>query len=46
MSTDWFPHIQVVPNPPLLEVLALRAGVLVGINLVDGSALGHIVRSN
>ena len=45
MYSLWFPQIRVTPDPPLLEVLALGAAVLVGVNLVHGSGLGHIVRS-
>jgi hypothetical protein len=38
------PHFALRPDPPLLEVFALGAAVLVAITLVHGSILGFIVR--
>src|ERR1700761_3051200 len=38
------PYIQVRPDPPLLEVFAVGAAVLVGITLAHGAILGSIVR--
>jgi len=39
------PYLQLKPDPPILEVYALGAGVLVTITLLHGGGLGHIVRS-
>lgn len=44
MSAPWLPYFPVASNPPLLEVFAIGAAVLVTITLVHGSALGFIVR--
>ena len=43
MLTPWVPF-PVRPDPPLLEVFAVGAGVLVGVTLVHGSVLARIVR--
>jgi hypothetical protein len=44
MFAPWLPYFPVSSNPPLLEVFAIGASVLVTITLVRGSALGYIVR--
>jgi len=44
MSAPWLPYFRVASNPPLLEVFAIGAAVLVTITLVHGSVLGYIVR--
>jgi hypothetical protein len=44
MFDQWFPHYQLRPDPPLLEVLALGSCILVGITLFHGVGLNHIVR--
>jgi hypothetical protein len=44
MSAPWPPYFPVASNPPLLEVFAIGAAVLVTITLVHGSVLGYIVR--
>jgi len=38
------PDLQLRPDPPMLEVYALGAGVLVAITLLHGGGLGYIVR--
>ena len=38
-------HLQLRPDPPMLEVYALGAGVLVAITLLHGAGLGYTVRS-
>src|ERR1700759_5268990 len=38
------PYFAVRPDPPLLEVFAVGASVLVGITLVHGAILSSIVR--
>jgi hypothetical protein len=43
MLAPWLPVYPVRPDPPLLEVFALGAAVLVGVTLVHGSVLGRIV---
>src|ERR1700722_3959487 len=44
MPAPWLPYFRVASNPPLLEVFAIGAAVLVTITLVHGFVLGHIVR--
>jgi hypothetical protein len=44
MLAPWLPTLSVRPDPPLLEVFAIGAAVLVGVTLVHGSVLGRIVR--
>src|SRR5580704_299034 len=44
MPAPWLPYFRVASNPPLLEVFAIGAAVLVTITLVHGSILGFIVR--
>jgi hypothetical protein len=44
MLAPWLPTFPVRPDPPLLEVFAIGASVLVGVTLVHGSILGRIVR--
>jgi hypothetical protein len=44
MLAPWVPTFPVRPDPPLLEVFAIGAAVLVGVTLVHGSVLGRIVR--
>jgi hypothetical protein len=44
MLAPWIPTFPVRSDPPLLEVFAIGAAVLVGITLVHGSILGRIVR--
>jgi hypothetical protein len=44
MFAAWLPYFPVSSNPPLLEVFAIGAAVLVTITLVHGSVLGFIVR--
>lgn len=44
MLAPWLPDFPVRPDPPLLEVFAVGAAVLVGVTLVHGSVLGRIVR--
>ena len=44
MLAPWIPTFPVRSDPPLLEVFAVGAAVLVGITLVHGSILGRIVR--
>ena len=44
MLDPWLPTFPVRPDPPLLEVFAIGAAVLVGVTLVHGSILGRIVR--
>jgi len=44
MLTPWLPTYPVRQDPPLLEVFAIGAAVLVGVTLVHGSILGRIVR--
>jgi hypothetical protein len=44
MLGPWLPTFSVRQDPPLLEVFAVGAAVLVGVTLVHGSVLGRIVR--
>ena len=44
MLGPWLPTFSVRQDPPLLEVFAVGAAVLVGVTLVHGSVLGLIVR--
>src|ERR1700731_2857180 len=44
MLAPWLPPFPVRSDPPLLEVFAIGAAVLVGVTLVHGSVLGRIVR--
>jgi hypothetical protein len=44
MFAPWLPYFPVSSDPPLMEVFAIGAAVLVTITLVHGSALGYIVR--
>jgi hypothetical protein len=44
MLAPWLPTFPVRPDPPLLEVFAIGAAVLVGVTVVHGSVLGRIVR--
>src|SRR6202453_2751306 len=44
MLTPWGPTFPVRKDPPLLEVCAVGAAVLVGVTLVHGSVLARIVR--
>ena len=44
MLTPWLPTYPVRQDPPLLEVFAIGAAVLVGVTVVHGSILGRIVR--
>jgi len=44
MLVPWLPTFFVRQDPPLLEVFAVGAAVLVGVTLVHGSVLGRIVR--
>jgi hypothetical protein len=44
MLTPWVPTFPVRQDPPLLEVFAVGAAVLVGVTLVHGSVLARIVR--
>jgi hypothetical protein len=44
MLAPWLPVFPVRSDPPLLEVFAVGAAVLVGVTLVHGSVLGRIVR--
>ncbi len=44
MLAPWLPTYPVRSDPPLLEVFAIGAAVLVGVTLVHGSILGRIVR--
>jgi hypothetical protein len=44
MQGPWIPTFSVQQDPPLLEVFAVGAAVLVGVTLVHGSVLGRIVR--
>jgi hypothetical protein len=44
MLGPWLPTFSVQQNPPLLEVFAVGAALLVGVTLVHGSVLGRIVR--
>jgi hypothetical protein len=44
MLGPWLPTFPVRSDPPLLEVFAIGAAVLVSITLVHGSILGWIVR--
>ena len=44
MLDPWLPTFAVQRNPPLLEVFAIGAAMLVGVTLVHGSVLGRIVR--
>ena len=44
MLAPWVPTFPVRPDPPLLEVFAIGAAVLVCVTLVHGSVLGQIVR--
>src|ERR1700729_627012 len=44
MLAPWIPTFPVRPDPPLLEVFAVGAAVLVGVTLVHGSVLARIVR--
>jgi hypothetical protein len=44
MLAPWLPTYPVRPDPPLLEVFAIGAAVLVAVTLVHGSILGRIVR--
>ena len=43
MLAPWIPTFPVRPDPPLLEVFAIGAAVLVCVTLVHGSVLGQIV---
>jgi hypothetical protein len=43
MLAPWLPTFPVRPDPPLLEVFAIGAAVLVGVTVVHGSVLGRIV---
>jgi hypothetical protein len=44
MLAPWIPTFSVRQDPPLLEVFAVGAAVLVAVTLVHGSVLGQIVR--
>src|ERR1700733_15976055 len=44
MLGPWLPPYPVRQDPPLLEVFAIGAAVLVGVTVVHGSILGRIVR--
>jgi hypothetical protein len=44
MLAPWLPTYPVRQDPPLLEVFAIGAAVLVSVTLVHGFVLGHIVR--
>ncbi|MGB8537068.1 MAG: hypothetical protein WCD57_11675 [Acidobacteriaceae bacterium] len=44
MLVPWLPTFSIRQDPPLLEVFAIGAAVLVGVTLVHGSVLGRIVR--
>ncbi len=44
MLAPWIPTYPVRPDPPLLEVFAIGAAVLVGVTVVHGSVLSQIVR--
>jgi hypothetical protein len=44
MLAPWLPDFPVRPDPPLLEVFAIGAAVLVGVTLLHGFILGRIVR--
>jgi hypothetical protein len=44
MLGQWIPTFSVRPDPPLLEVFAVGASVLVAVTLAHGSVLGQIVR--
>jgi hypothetical protein len=44
MIAPWIPTFPVRSDPPLLEVFAIGAAVLVAVTLVHGSVLGRIVR--
>ncbi len=44
MFAPWLPYFPMSSDPPLLEVFAIGAAVLVTITLVHGSVLGFIVR--
>jgi hypothetical protein len=44
MLDPWLPTFSVRPDPPLLEVFAIGAAVLVGVTLIHGSVLARIVR--
>jgi hypothetical protein len=44
MLAPWLPTFPVRQDPPLLEVFAIGAAVLVGVTVVHGSILGQIVR--
>jgi hypothetical protein len=44
MLDPWIPTFPVRSDPPLLEVFAIGAAVLVGVTVVHGSFLGRIVR--
>jgi hypothetical protein len=43
MLAPWLPTYPVRSDPPLLEVFAIGAAVLVCVTLVHGSVLGQIV---
>ena len=44
MLAPWIPTYPVRPDPPLLEVFAIGAAVLVCVTLVHGSVIARIVR--
>jgi hypothetical protein len=44
MLDPWLSTFSVRKDPPLLEVFAIGAAVLVGVTLIHGSVLGRIVR--
>jgi hypothetical protein len=44
MLAPWLPVFHVRSDPPLLEVFAVGASVLVAVTLVHGSVIGRIVR--
>jgi hypothetical protein len=44
MLAPWIPTFPVRQDPPLLEVFAIGAAVLVSVTVVHGSVLGRIVR--
>jgi hypothetical protein len=44
MLALWLPTFPARPDPPLLEVFAIGAAVLVGVTLVHGSVLSRIAR--
>ena len=44
MLALWLPTFPARPDPPLLEVFAIGAAVLVSVTLVHGSVLSRIAR--